>query len=210
MIRVLIADDHEIVREGLKQILTTTTSITVTGEAVDGLEALGKIRQDDYDVIVLDISMPGRSGLEILKQIKTEKPDLPVLILSMYSEEQYAIRAIKSGAAGYLTKETVKHELIQAIQDIASGRRYITSTLADRLAFALESDTEKLPHETLSDREYQVMVKIAAGKSIKEIADELFLSQNTINTYRQRILDKMKMKSNTDLARYTMKHQLID
>ena len=210
MIRVLIADDHEIVREGLKQILTTTKSITVTGEAVDGLEALGKIRQDDYDVIVLDISMPGRSGLEILKQIKTEKPDLPVLILSMYSEEQYAIRAIKSGAAGYLTKETVKHELIQAIQDIASGRRYITSTLADRLAFALESDTEKPPHERLSDREYQVMVKIAAGKSIKDIADELFLSQNTINTYRQRILDKMKMKSNTDLVRYAMKHQLID
>ena len=210
MIRVLIADDHEIVREGLKQVLANDRSIAVTGEAGDGQEALEKIRKYDYDVIVLDISMPGRSGLDTLKQIKSEKPDLPVLILSMYSEEEYALRAIKAGAYGYLTKETAKHELIRAIQDVASGRRYITSTLADRLAFALESDTEKPPHERLSDREYQVMVKIAAGKSIKDIADELFLSQNTINTYRQRILDKMKMKSNTDLVRYAMKHQLID
>ncbi|MDP8208466.1 MAG: response regulator transcription factor [Candidatus Electryonea clarkiae] len=210
MINVLIVDDHEIVRKGLIQVLASDRGIAVTGEADDGNDALEKIRNYDYDVVILDISLPGRSGLDILRQIKQEKPDLPVLILSIYSEAQYALSAIKAGAYGYLTKDVAKYELIEAIRSLASGRKYITKSLAARLANAFDMDNKGLPHELLSDREFQVMLMIATGKSNRDSAGELFLSQNTISTYRQRILEKMNMSSNADLIHYAIKHKLID
>ncbi|MBI5641386.1 MAG: response regulator transcription factor [Nitrospirae bacterium] len=193
MIRILIADDHTIVREGLKQILAETPDMIATGEASNGQEALDKATKDDFDVLLLDISMPGRSGLDILKQLRTEKPRLAVLILSMYSEEQYAIRALRAGASGYMTKESAPDELIEAIRKVALGRKYVSPSLAEKLAFNLEAGSDRLPHESLSDREYQVMCMIASGKTVKEIADELALSIKTISTYRSRIVEKMCM-----------------
>jgi two-component system invasion response regulator UvrY len=210
MIRILIADDHTIVREGLKQILAETPDMAVAGEACNGQEVLEKIWKNDYDVVLLDISMPGRSGLDILKEIKSERPKISVLILSMYSEEQYAIRALRAGASGYMTKEGAPDELIEAIRKVSQGRKYISPSLAEKLAFNLESGSEKAPHEDLSDREYQVMCMIASGKTIKEIADELSLSVKTISTYRSRILEKMGMKSNAALTHYAMQNRLVD
>lgn len=210
MIRILIADDHTIVREGLKQILAETTDMVVADEASNGQEVVAKIEKNEYDVVLLDISMPGRSGIEVLKQIKTEQPRISVLILSMYSEEQYALRALKAGASGYMTKESAPDELIEAIRKVSQGRKYISPSLAEKLAFNLEADAEKPPHETLSDREYQVMCMIASGKTIKEIADELFLSIKTVSTYRTRILEKMRMKSNAALTHYAVQNKLVE
>ena len=210
MIKILIADDHPVVRKGLKEIIEETPDMVVGGEASNGQEVLENVRKSDYDVVLLDISMPGRSGLEILKELKSEKPELSVLILSIHPEEQYAVRALKAGASGYLTKESAQDELIAAIRKASTGRKYISSSLAEKLAFYLEIDTEKPLHETLSDREYEVMCMIASGKTIKEIAEELFLSVKTISTYRSRILEEMRMKSNVELTHYALKHGLVD
>lgn len=208
MTRILIADDHTIFREGLKRILAESPDIVVADEAQNGTEALQKVLNNDFDLVLLDISMPGISGLDVLKMIKNEKPRLPVLILSVYSEEQYAVRVMRAGAAGYLTKESALDELILAIRRIAQGRKYITSSLAERLATEVESDTDKPLHETLSDREYQVLLLIASGKAVKQIAEELYLSEKTVSTYRARILEKMKMKTNAELTHYAIKHHL--
>jgi DNA-binding NarL/FixJ family response regulator len=210
MIKILIADDHAIVREGLKQILSESSDLVVVDEASTGQEVLEKINKNDLDLVVLDIAMPGRGGLDILKEIKTQKPRLPVLMLSMYPEEQYAVRVLKSGASGYLTKESAPGELVKAIRQISQGKKYISPTLAEKLAIDLEISPDRLPHETLSDREYQVMCMIASGKTLKEIADELSLSIKTISTYRSRILEKMHMKTNAELTHYAIKNRLVD
>jgi two-component system, NarL family, invasion response regulator UvrY len=209
MVKILIADDHAIVREGLKQIVTDTSGLGVTGEAASEQETLELIRKHDYDIVLLDIAMVGRGGLETLKQIKQEVPHLPVLILSMYPEEQYAVRALKMGAAGYLTKLSAPEELIKAIKKISAGRKYISDSLAEKLAFDLELNMEKPLHEYLSDREFQVMCMIASGKTLKKIAEKLSLSVNTISTYRFRILEKMKMKNNSELIHYAIKNRLV-
>ena len=208
MIKILIVDDHAIVRQGLKQIVSETPDILVTDEAASGQEALEKVWKNDYDIVVLDITMPGRGGLAALKQKKTMKPKLPILILSMHPEDQYALRVLKAGASGYLTKESVPEELIAALRKVSQGRRYITPALAEKLAFRLEKDSEKAPHERLSDREFQIMSLIAAGKTVKEIANELVLSPKTISTYRARILRKMDLKNNAELMHYVLKSGL--
>lgn len=208
MIRILVADDHPIVCAGLKQILEEAQDIIVADDASDGNEVWDKIAKNNYDVVVLDISMPGRSGLDILKQLKVQKPQLPVLILSIYPEEQYAVRALKAGAAGYLTKNAAAEELIGAIRKVAVGRKYVSPTLAENLVVALDQDSDKPPQENLSDREYQVMCMIAQGKTVSEIAKELFISVKTVSTYRLRILQKMNMKSNAELTRYVIENGL--
>lgn len=209
MLKILIADDHAIVRQGLKQIVTETPDMVVAGEASNGQELLNKIKESDYDVVVLDITMPGRDGMDVLKQLRSEKPELPVLMLSIHPEEQYALRALRAGAAGYLTKESAPDELVVAIQKVSRGGKYISSSLAEKLAFELEVGREQAPHETLSDREYHVMCLIASGKTVMEIAQELSLSEKTISTYRSRILEKMKMKNNAELTYYAIKNQLV-
>jgi DNA-binding NarL/FixJ family response regulator len=209
MIRILVADDHTIVREGLKQILGEEKDMNVADEASNGQEALQKIQKHEYDCVLLDISMPGRSGLEVLKDIKILRPKLPVLILSMHSEELYAIRALRAGASGYLTKASASEELIGAIRKVSTGRKYVSASLAEKLAFELDSDASKRPHETLSDREHQVMIMLATGKSVKEIADEVCLSVKTISTYRMRIMEKMNLKKNAELTLYAIQHHLI-
>lgn len=210
MIRVMIVDDHLIVREGLKQIISESSDIKVVDEASNGSEALDKVKRIKCDVLLLDISMPGRSGLEILKELKNEAPALAVLILTMHPEEQYAVRVLKAGASGYLTKESAPDELIEAIRKVSRGGKYISSTLAEKLAFDLEIDTGRPPHETLSDREFEVMCMIASGKTVSEIAEEMVLSVKTISTYRSRILEKMRMKTNAELTYYSIKNQLVD
>ncbi|MFZ7112781.1 MAG: response regulator [Desulfatiglandales bacterium] len=209
MLRILVADDHAVVREGVKQILGDVTDMVVKGEAKDGPETLEKAMRDDYDVILLDISMPGRNGLEILKEIKTNLPKIPVLILSMHPEEQYAVRALRAGASGYLTKASAPQELIGAIRKAARGGKYVTASLAEKLAFELDADVEKPPHEALSNREYQVMLMLASGKTVGEIAEELCLSAKTISTYRSRIMEKMGMKKNAELTLYAVKNELV-
>jgi DNA-binding NarL/FixJ family response regulator len=207
--KILIADDHAIVREGLKQIISETSDMTVADEAIDGHEVLNKALRNDYDVVVLDITMPGINGLDVLKQIKAQKPKLPILVLSVHPEEQYAVRILRAGASGYLTKESAPDELIAAIRKAYDGGKYVSSSLAEKLAFDLEVEREKPLHETLSDREYQVMINIAQGKKVKDIAEELFLSEKTISTYRSRILEKMGMEKNEELVRYAINNHLI-
>jgi two-component system, NarL family, invasion response regulator UvrY len=209
MIRVLIVDDHTIMRQGLKQILAETRDIVVIAEACNGQEAIEQVRQTDFDVVLLDVSMPAMDGFSALGLIKQERPDLRVLMLSMYPEEQYAVRLLKAGAAGYLTKESASEELIGAIRKIADGRRYITLALAESLAFALGPEAEQPPHELLSDREFQVMQAIASGKSVSDIAGELSLSVKTVSTYRTRILEKMGLKTNAEIMRYAMQEGLV-
>jgi len=209
MLKILIADDHAIVRQGLKQIVTETPDMVVAGEASNGQELLNKIKESDYDVVVLDITMPGRDGMDVLKQLRSEKPELPVLMLSIHPEEQYALRALRAGASGYLTKESAPDELVVAIQKVSRGGKYISPSLAEKLAFELEVGREQAPHEILSDREYHVMCLIASGKTVMEIAQELSLSEKTISTYRSRILEKMKMKNNAELTYYAIKNQLV-
>jgi DNA-binding NarL/FixJ family response regulator len=210
MIRALIADDHAVVRQGLIQILGNIPEITVAGEAISGQEVLDKVRAEAWDVVILDISMPDCSGLDILKQLKSERPKLPVLVLSMHSEDQYAVRALKAGASGYLTKDSAPDELVKAIRKVVSGGRYVGSCLAERLAFEIGADSSKLPHETLSDREFQVLRLIASGKSVTEIAAELYLSSKTVSTYRVRLLKKMNLKTNAELMHYAMQNHLVD
>jgi DNA-binding NarL/FixJ family response regulator len=208
MLKILIADDHEIIRKGLKTILADASDIIIVDEASNGQEALNKIKKNNYNMVVLDISMPGKGGLDVLKQIKSENLNLPVLVLSMHSEEQYARRVLKAGASGYMTKSTATEELLNAIYKVARGGKYISSTLAEELALNIETDSTIPLHAKLSDREYQVMIRIAAGKTIKEIAGELCLSPKTITTYRTRILEKMKMKNNSRLIFYAIENNL--
>jgi DNA-binding NarL/FixJ family response regulator len=195
MLKILIADDHPVFRRGLKQIIDDTSDMTVSDEAINGWEVLSKVRASNYDVVLLDISMPGKDGLEVLAQLKHEKPQLPVLMLSMYPEEQFAVRALRAGASGYLTKESAPDELVGAIRKVSAGGKYVSSALAEELALDLQRGDKQPLHETLSDREYRVMCLIASGKTATEIARELSLSVKTISTYRHRILDKMKMKN---------------
>ena len=208
MIRILIADDHAIVRAGLKQIIEGIPDMILADEAANGWELLEKVRKDDFDVIVLDITMPGGGGIEILKQLKIEKPKLPVLALSIHPEEQYGKRMLKAGAMGYLTKESAPEALVTAIRKVYDGGRYVSPFLAEKLAADLATHSDGPLHEELSDREYQVMIMIGTGKTITEIAGELNLSAKTVSTYRARILEKMKMKSNAELARYIVTNQL--
>jgi DNA-binding NarL/FixJ family response regulator len=210
MIRVLIADDHAVVREGLKQIINEAPELTVAGEAADGAEALDKSRSLDCDVLVLDISMPGLTGLDIVKEVRAARPELPVLILSMHPEEQFAVRLLKAGAAGYLSKESAPDELVNAIRKVVNGGKYVSSELAEKLAFDLEAGSSKLPHESLSDREFQVLRMLASGKTVKEIAEQLSLSVKTVSTYRTRLLGKMNLKTNAELIHYAIRHHLVD
>jgi len=210
MIRVLIADDHAIVREGLKQILQEASDIVISDEAGDGPEALSKAFNNDYDVVLLDITMPSGSGLDVLKQLKSEKPKLPVLILTIHPEERYAVRVLRAGASGYITKNSPPDELIAAVRKVSGGGIYVSPALAEKLAFELKTNTNKPLHEMLSDREYQVMHMIASGKTVKEIAEELLLSIKTISTYREHVLTKMNMKNNVEITHYAIEHGLID
>ena len=209
MIRVLVADDHAVVRRGLLQILEEVPAMIVAGEVETGRQVLQAVQREDYDVLVLDIAMPDGGGLEVLRQLKSLKPDLPVLILSMYSEEQYALRTLKAGAAGYLTKESAPDELIAAILKVARGGRYVTRSLAEELAVALAGEFEQEPHETLSDREYQVMCLLAAGYTVTEIARELSLSVKTVSTYRARMADKLGLKRTAEIIRYALERGLV-
>jgi two-component system, NarL family, invasion response regulator UvrY len=210
MIRVFFTEDHAIVREGLKQILADTNDIIVAGEAAEGEETLSKIRTGDYDIIVMDISMPGRNGLEILKEVKEIKPALPVLILSMYPEDVYAIRSFRGGASGYLSKESAPTELINAIRKVSAGGKYISAALAEKLVVNLGDDAGKPLHEKLSEREYQILCMIASGKTGTQIAAELNLSSKTVSTYRTRILEKMGLKNNSELTHYAIQNGLTN
>ena len=208
--KVLIADDHPVVRQGLRQMLAVESDLTVVGEARNGQEVVELSRRVPWEVAVLDYNMPGKNGLELIKELRQRYPGRAVLVLSMYPEDRYAVRALKAGAAGYLTKESAPEELVSAIRKVAGGGRYVTPTLGEKLALELEDNRGKPLHETLSDREYQVMWMIASGKTVRQIADELFLSPNTVSTQRTRILRKMTMKSNAELMHYAIAHHLVD
>ncbi|UCG52854.1 MAG: response regulator transcription factor [Candidatus Latescibacterota bacterium] len=209
--KILIADDHAVVRRGLQQIMADAFADIKVGEATTAEEALESVRQEDWDVVVLDISMPGRSGLDALKEIKKDRPSLPVLVLSIHPEDQFATRVLKAGASGYMTKETAPGELVNAINKVLAGGKYVSEALAEKLALDLEREAEGIPlHQRLSDREYEVLLLIASGHTISEIADKLALSVKTISTYRTRILEKTNLKSNADLIRYAIGHGLVD
>ena len=210
MIRVLIADDHAIVRQGLKQILSETEDLVIAGEAEDGSEALMLARQTVWDVFLLDVSMPNRNGIDTLKQLRKEFPRLPVLILSMHPEEQYAVRALKAGASGYLTKQSAPEQLVNAIRQVANGKKYVSPSVALQLAEAISDHSEKKPHERITDREYQVLTLIASGKTLTQVADTLNLGVATVSTYRARLLEKMGLKSTAELIRYGLENGLAD
>lgn len=210
MIKVLIADDHTILRAGLKRILSEPDDIEVAGEASDSREVVKKVCEDGYHVLLLDISMPGVSGLDIIKDLKSEHPDLAILVLSTFPEEQYAMRVMKAGASGFLNKEGAPDMLIGAIRKVAAGGKYISPSLAERVFFDLDVDMKKAPHERLSPREYQVMCMISSGRTVTEIANELSLSVKTISTNRARLLQKMGMKSNAEITHYAIKNNLVE
>ena len=207
-IKILIADDHPLFRQGLKNAFGDTTDIEVVDEAENSNDVLGKVRELDLNLVLLDIAMPGKGGLEVLKQLKAEHPKIPVLILSVYPENQYAVRYIKAGASGYLTKESSIDTLLDAVRKVAQGGNYASADITEKLAFDF-LNIDKPPHELLSDREYQVFSMIATGKSLTEIGNELSLSVKTISTHRTRILEKMKMKKNAELIHYAIQHELI-
>lgn len=209
MFRILIADDHAIVRKGLRQLILEEFPTAVIIEVGDVESLIAQVVKEEWDLIISDISMPGRSGLEALQQIKEIDPKIPVLIMSMHPEDQYALRVFKAGASGYLSKDAVHEELITAIQMIRNGRKFITPSIAEKLASALDGGSEKEPHEFLSNREFDVLKMLAAGKSISEIAEQLSLSATTVSTYRSRILEKTGMKTNADLTRYALEKKLI-
>jgi two-component system invasion response regulator UvrY len=208
-IEILIADDHAIVRSGLKQILEETPDIIVAGEAANGREVLEKLRSRRWDVLVLDITMPGRSGLDILKDIRQINPTLPVLVLSMHAEEQFATRMIKAGAAGYLNKESAPEELVKAIRKVYGGGRYVSAAQAERMVAEIAGDTSKMPHELLSDREYEILCLFASGRTATQVAQQLSISVKTVSTYRSRILEKMRMSTNAELTHYAIKNGLV-
>lgn len=210
MIRVLIADDHRILREGLKQILAESGDIVVGGEAENGFEALEKVRKEDWNVVVLDMSMPGKSGIELIRQVKDEKPKLPILILSMHKEDVYALRTLKAGASGYLSKDSASTELVKAIRKVAGGGVYINNNIAEKLAIGLMPSSDAAPHTLLSDREYQIFLMLVSGKGITDIADELHLSVKTVSTHKTRIMQKMNIASLSGLIKYAIKHGLLE
>lgn len=209
MIRILIADDHTIVRRGLRQILLEGFPTASIEEVEDAESLVKKIIQSEWDVVISDLSMPGRSGLEALQQIKQLQPKLPVLILSIHPEEQYALRVLKAGASGYLSKDMAPDELVNAVHRVMLGKKYITASIAEKLASVLDQDSDKPAHEYLSDREFSVLKMLAAGKSVSEIAESLFLSVTTVSTYRARIMAKMNMKNNADLTLYAIENKLL-
>jgi two-component system invasion response regulator UvrY len=210
MKRILIVDDHEVLREGVKRVFDKQPGTATFGEASTLQEAQRLVREQDWDIVVLDISLGDRSGLEVLKELKQIRPRLPVLILSMHSEEQFARRALKAGASGYITKDSPRAELVKAVDKVMSGGRYISPMLAEKLIFDFESDTDRPPHEALSDREFEVLRLIASGKTVSEIAGMLSLSDSTISTYRARIMEKMRMKTNAELTHYAIQNKLVD
>jgi DNA-binding NarL/FixJ family response regulator len=210
MIRIVVADDHTIVREGLKQVLSAASDFSIVGEAQSGHEVLLRVRDLEFDVLLLDMSMPGKSGIELIKQVRGEKPKLRILVLSMHQERQYAVRAIKAGASGYLTKESAAVQLVAAIRKVAAGGAFITEAVAEQLALGAMPQTEGLPHETLSDREFQVFRLLASGEAVSKIAEALSLSVKTVSTHKARIMQKMNMSNPAELIRYAIKHRLID
>lgn len=210
MIRVLVADDHAVVRRGLRQILAETTDILVEGEASSAPDVLRLVREQRWDVVVLDINMPGGSGIELLADIRRLRPELPVLILTVYSEEQYAVRAIKAGAAGFLTKESAPDKLIEAVRKLATGGRYVSAELAETLASVLAGEAAGAPHDRLSNRELEILRMIASGKTVSQIADSLSLSVKTVSTHRTRLLKKMSMKTNAELMHYAVRAKLVE
>ncbi|MBN8861068.1 MAG: response regulator transcription factor [Sphingobacteriales bacterium] len=209
MIRILIADDHAIVRKGLTQLIRDEFASAEIAEVGDAEELISKVSDKDWDIVVCDLSMPGRSGLDALRQIKQMHPSLPVLIMSMHDEDQYALRVLKAGASAYLGKDNIHEDIIKAIRTVLLGKKFITPSVAEKLAQALEGDTNQLPHEKLSDREFDVFKLLAGGKAVSDIADQLSLSVTTVSTYRARILEKMNLKSNADLTRYALNNNLI-
>jgi two-component system invasion response regulator UvrY len=210
MIKILIADDHPIVRQGLRQILSDISDMEIAGEAVNAQETLDQVRVGGWDVLVLDITMPDRSGFDILKELKNEQPHLPILVLSIHGEEQFAVRVLKAGASGYLTKENAPAELIKAIRKVVAGGKYISPSLAETLAFNLDVTSDRPQHEVLSNREFQVMQMMASGKTPTEIAAELSLSAKTVSTYRTRLLEKMNLTTNAEIIRYAIENGLIE
>jgi two-component system invasion response regulator UvrY len=210
MINVVVVDDHAVVREGLKRIISENSGMTVSGEAADGFEAMQVLKKQPCDVVLLDITMPNKSGLDVLKELHAESPRLPVLVLSMHPEDQYAVRVLRAGAAGYVTKESAPAKLVQAIKKVVRGGKYVSPSLAEKLIYDIGNETKKAPHEQLSDREYQVLCMIASGKTVTKIAVELALSVKTISTYRARILEKLQMNNNAEITRYAIKEGLVD
>ena len=210
MIRIVVADDHTIVREGLKQLLGAAGDIEVVGEASDGGQVMERVRGLDFDLLLLDMSMPGRSGIELIKLVRSEKPKLRILILSMHEESQYAVRAIRAGAAGYLTKESASKQLVEAIRKVAAGGAFISAEVAQQLALGAMPDTEGPPHAALSDREFQIFRMIADGLSVSDIAERLSLSVKTVSTHKANILRKMNMSTQAELIRYALTHHLVD
>ena len=210
MIRIVVADDHTIVREGLKQLLSAAPDLSIVGEAQSGHEVLQRVRDLEFDVLLLDMSMPGKSGIELIKQVRGEKPKLRILVLSMHQEQQYAVRAIKAGASGYLTKDSASVQLVLAIRKVAAGGAFITEAVAEQLALGAMPRTEGLPHEALSDREFQVFRLLASGEAVSKIAEALNLSVKTVSTHKARIMQKMNMSNPAELIRYAIKHRLID
>jgi two-component system invasion response regulator UvrY len=209
-IRILIADDHAIVRSGLRQILSDSPDLIVTGEAQNGVEAMQKLRDGSFDLVLMDVSMPDRNGIDTLKLVRKEFPKLPVLVLSMHPEEQYALRALKAGASGYLTKQSAPEQLVTAIRRVASGKKYLSEEMISEFFDNMDDDLERPLHEKLSDREYQTLVMISSGKTLTQIGEELHLSVKTVSVYRARLLEKMRMKNNAELTHYGLKHGLTD
>lgn len=209
MIRIVIADDHTIMREGLKRILSGTGDISVTGEATDGASTLARVKEGGFDVLLLDLSMPGRSGIELIRQIRQTAPNLFILVLTMYEEEQYAVRAIRAGARGYLTKESAEAQLVSAIRRVAQGRHYISAEVAEQLAINIGNKDIPLPHTRLSDREFQVFSMLTAGKTLTEVAVQLHLSVKTVSTHKTRILQKMQMNTLSEMVQYAVRHNLL-
>jgi DNA-binding NarL/FixJ family response regulator len=209
-IRIVIAEDHTIVREGLKQLLAAAADLAVVGEARTGAEVIERVREDAFEVLLLDMSMPGKSGIELIKQVHGEKPKLRILVLTMHEEEQYAVRAIKAGAAGYMTKESASVQLVAAIRKVAAGGAFISAAVAEQFALGAMPQADGPPHTALSDREYQVFEMLVAGRSVTDIADRLNLSVKTVSTHKARILQKMHMQNQTELVRYAIQHRLLD
>jgi len=210
MIRAIVADDHAVVRRGLRELLAESSEVTVIGEAGTARETLEQVRNGKWDVLVLDINLPDGSGLDVLRQVKQEYPQLPVLILTIYAEEQFAVRALRAGAAGYLTKESAPEELLDAIRKVVHGGRYISPALAERLALLADPQAERQPHETLSDREFQVFRTLASGRTVSQVADALHLSVKTVSTYRARVLEKMGLQTNAELTMYAVRNGIVE
>lgn len=206
----MVADDHPLLRNGLKQILTQEPDLTVAGEAEDSEQVMASVERGEWDLVILDITMPGRSGLDVLRDIRRMRPELPVLVLSMHAEDQFAVRAIKAGANGYVSKDNAPTEVVRAVRKILSGKKYVSPTLAEILANALSSDIQRPLHETLSDREFQVLRQLASGKTVSQIAAEIALSVKTVSTYRARLLEKMNLRNNAELTRYAIQHGLVE